>query len=80
MPSSASCGRNGNATSFVVLGTPAPGTTDGFISADLGATMAPQKTGYSYTLGPGAGAVPGPVDCNGTATQTSYYATAMPLT
>jgi prepilin-type N-terminal cleavage/methylation domain-containing protein len=77
---SASCGRNGNAMSFVVLGTPAPGTTDGFISADLGAALAPQKTGYSYTLGPGAGAVPGPVDCNGTATQTSYYATAMPLT
>lgn len=77
---SASCGRNGNATSFVVLGTPAPGTTDGFISADLGSSLAPQKTGYNYTLGAGLGSNPGPVDCNGTVSQTAYYATAVPLT
>src|SRR5437764_9922991 len=33
---SASCGQNGYATSFTVLGKPAPGTTGGFISAALG--------------------------------------------
>jgi prepilin-type N-terminal cleavage/methylation domain-containing protein len=75
---SASCGNNGYATSFVVLGTPAPGTTEGFISADLGMAAAPQKSGYNFTLGPGTGAGPGPNDCNGTATQTTYYATAIP--
>jgi prepilin-type N-terminal cleavage/methylation domain-containing protein len=75
---SASCGNNGFATSFVVLGTPAPGTTDGFISADLGGSAAPQKDGYNFTIGPGAGSAAGPNDCNGTATQTTYYATAVP--
>jgi hypothetical protein len=77
---STSCGSNGYATSFVVLGTPAPGTTEGFISADLGMVAAPQKSGYNYTLGPGAGAGAGPNDCNGSATQTAYYATAVPQT
>ena len=77
---SASCGQNGYATSFVVLGTPAPGTTDGFISADLGSVAAPQKSGYDFTMGNGTGAAVGPNDCNGTATTTAYYATAIPQT
>src|SRR6476659_8819857 len=77
---SASCGNNGYATTFVVLGTPAPGTTEGFISADLGAVVAPQKSGYNFTLGAGAGSAAGPNDCNGTASQTAYYATAVPQT
>ena len=53
---------------YVVLGTPAPGTTQGFISADLGSVVAPQKSGYNFTLGAGAGSAAGPNDCNGTAT------------
>jgi type IV pilus assembly protein PilA len=77
---SASCGQNGYATSFVILGTPAPGTTEGFISADLGTVAAPQKSGYNFTLGNGAGATPGPNDCNGTATTGAYYASAIPQT
>ena len=77
---SASCGQNGYATSFVVLGTPAPGTTEGFISADLGTVVAPQKSGYNFTLGNGTGAGAGPNDCNGTATTTAYYSTAIPQT
>ena len=77
---SASCGSNGYALSFVVLGTPAPGTTEGFISADLGTVAAPQKSGYNFTLGAGVGSGAGPNDCNGTATQTAYYASAVPQT
>src|SRR5262245_10346046 len=61
---SASCGQNGYATTFVVLGTPAPNTTEGFISADLGAVVAPQKSGYNFTLVNGVGGVAGPNDCN----------------
>jgi len=76
----ASCGSNGYASSYVVLGTPAPGTTVPFISEDLGMVAVPVKSGYSYTLGNGAGAAAGPNDCNGTATTTAYYATATPLT
>lgn len=71
---SASCGNNGYAATYVVLGTPAPGTTQGFISADLGSVVAPQKSGYNFTLGAGAGSAAGPNDCNGTATITAYAA------
>lgn len=77
---SASCGNNAYASSFVVLGTPAPGTNDGFISADLGGVVAPQKSGYNFTLGAGAGSAAGPNDCNGTATITAYLGTAVPQT
>ena len=75
---SASCGQNGYASTFLILGTPAPGTAQGFISADLGGAAAPQKSGYNFTLGAGAGSAAGPNDCNGTATITAYYATGRP--
>ncbi len=77
---SASCGNNGYASTFVILGTPAPGTTQGFISADLGTVAAPQKSGYNFTLAAGAGSAAGPNDCNGTATITAYLSTAVPQT
>ena len=77
---SASCGNGAYAATYLVLGTAPAGSTDGFISADLGSSATPQKSGYTYTLGPGAGSTAGPNDCNGTATITAYYATGVPLT
>lgn len=74
---SASCGGNAFATAFTTLVVPAPGTTVGFISPDLG-VAAPIKSGYAYTLAVGAGGAAGAPDCNGTPTQTAYYATAIP--
>ena len=38
-----------------------------------------QKSGYELRLAAGVGGVPGPVDCNGTATVDAYYATGRPL-
>jgi prepilin-type N-terminal cleavage/methylation domain-containing protein len=76
---SSSCGNQGFATAFPTLATPPPGITEAFISADL-AVAAPLKAGYAFTLAPGAGASPGQNDCNGTATQTAYYTTAIPQT
>ena len=74
-----SCGDGGFAVSLAVLGTPPPGTTEAYLGADL--TQVPsQKSGYNFTLAAGAGAGAGPNDCNGIATQTSYYATAVPQT
>ena len=35
------------------------------------------KSGYNVTLMAGAGAAAGPNDCNGVATQTTFYATAV---
>jgi type IV pilus assembly protein PilA len=77
---SASCGNGAYAATYLILGTAPAGSTDGFISADLGGSATPQKSGYGYVLGPGAGSSAGPNDCNGTATITAYYATATPLT
>ena len=76
---SSACGNNGYAIAFTTLGVPPPGGTQAFLSPDL-AVAAPQKSGFQYTLAAGAGAAAGPNDCNGTATQTAYYATSIPTT
>lgn len=76
----ASCGRNAFAVLFSVLGTPPPGATTAYLSPDLGLSAAPQVNGYAFTLSAGAGDRPGPMDCTGNLTHTTYYATAVPLT
>jgi hypothetical protein len=48
-----------------------------FISPDL-AVNGTAKSGYTFTLANGLGGVPGPNDCNGTATSTTFYASATP--
>ncbi len=77
---SVSCGGGAYATSLTTLGTPSPGTTESYLSADLAGSANPTKAGYAFTMGAGAGAAAGPNDCNGTATTTNYYATAVPQT
>src|SRR5262245_38593742 len=77
---SASWGNGGYAASYAVLGTPPTGTTEAFISADLGHAAPVQKSGYTFTLGGGAGSVAGPNDGAGTATITAWLATAVPQT
>jgi len=74
----ATCGLGGYAVSFTVLGSTGPAGTPAFISDDLGRSAAPVKAGYAYTLGAGKDALPGPDDCSGTPTATSYYASAEP--
>jgi len=76
---SSSCGNQGFPPSFTVLATPPPGQTESFISPEFHVPT-PFKAGYEFALAPGAGASAGPNDCNGTATQTAYYATAVPQT
>ncbi len=75
---SSACGNNGYASGFATLGVPPPGSQAPFLSPDLTSAVHPQKSGYTYALAPGAGATPGPPDCNGTATWRGYYATAVP--
>jgi prepilin-type N-terminal cleavage/methylation domain-containing protein len=76
---SASCGNGGYATSYVVLGTPIVAGSEAFISADLGLSTTPAKSGYNFAMGAGLAAV-GPTNCLGTATNSGYYATAQPQT
>jgi len=77
---SAACGNGAYAATFIVLGTPPAPGGQGFISADLGTTAAPQKSGYNFTMVAGAGSAAGPNDCNGTATITAFYGTGIPMT
>jgi type IV pilus assembly protein PilA len=76
---SSACGMGGYAVLFATLGTPPPGGNQAFLSNDLTGAAAPQKSGFTYLLGPSAvnpGA--GPNDCNGTPTNTTYYTSAIP--
>jgi type IV pilus assembly protein PilA len=69
----------GYAVAMATLGVPCIANTAPFLSPDL--TTAPNtKSGYTFTLAAGAGGVAGPNDCNGTATNTTFYVTAVPQT
>jgi type IV pilus assembly protein PilA len=68
----------GYATDLATLAAGCPGSTIPFITPDLGNNGA-FKSGYTFVLAAGMLAVAGPNDCNGTATQTDFYATATPL-
>jgi len=76
---STACGMNAFAVVLPTLGVPPPGGTEAFLSLDLTGAVNPQKSGYVYALAAGLGSAPGPNDCNGTATQTTYYSTATPI-
>ena len=79
---SAACGNGGYAATYLVLGT-APGgnpNAEAFISKDLGHAAPIQKSGYNFAMPAALGAVAGPNDCNGTATTSAWYATAVPQT
>jgi type IV pilus assembly protein PilA len=69
----------GNAQALEALGALCPGMTVPFISPDL-ATTGVTKSGYIFTVGAGAGNAAGPNDCNGVATGTTFYASAVPQT
>ena len=74
------CGNSGYAATLPHLFAPPGGSGEGFIDASLGSSATPQKSGYNFAMTAGAGAGAGPVDCNGTASVTGYYVTAVPMT
>jgi prepilin-type N-terminal cleavage/methylation domain-containing protein len=76
------CGGGGFATSLADLATPPNGGGAAFISPDLRANGV-VKAGYAVLLVPGAGAAPvraAASTCNSTLSQSSYHATATPMT
>ncbi len=77
---STTCGNGGYASSLPQLYAPPGGVGQGFISPDLGLSATPMKSGYNFAMVAGAGSNPGPTDCNGTASITAFYATAIPAT
>jgi len=78
---SSAAGQGGYAILLSVLGNACPGSTQAFISQDLGDAVPPViKSGYTIVLGASNIGAAGPNDCNAVATQTDYYATAAALT
>ena len=73
------CGRGAYAAGYLMLGQELPGSEERFITMDLGGSARPLKKGYRFTLTPGAGSAAGPIDCNGNATVSNFYVTAIPL-
>ena len=71
--------RGGFSPSIATLATPCPSGTVGFISPDL-STDPTIKSGYTISIASSATAVAGPMDCNGVASETGYYVTAVPIT
>lgn len=74
---SAACASGFFALTFPTLAV-GPGGSRGFLSQDLSYAVVPQKSGYIYTMAAGATGIAGPPDCNGAATTTAYYITALP--
>ena len=52
---SASCGNGGYATTYIILGTPIVAGSEPFISADLGLSATPKKSGYNFPMTAGGG-------------------------
>jgi type IV pilus assembly protein PilA len=78
---SSAAGQGGYAVTLTDLGNACPGSTQGFISPDLGDAAPPVvKSGYTIVLANGLLPGVGPDDCNGVVTSTTYYATAAALT
>jgi prepilin-type N-terminal cleavage/methylation domain-containing protein len=67
----------GFADDLATLGSICPGGMAPFLSPDLNSNGA-IKSGYTFSVVAGAGAVAGPRDCFGNPTRTVFYATAIP--
>ncbi len=74
----AASSKGGFAPGLVTLAAPCPGSSTGFISPDLSSDPS-VKSGYTVAVAASASSTPGPNDCNGTVTETGYYATAIPV-
>ncbi len=80
---SSAAGQGGYSTDLKVLGAPCPGSTQGFISPDLGDPALPSpviKSGYNVLLAASGTGVVSTKDCNGVDASTDYYATSLPVT
>ena len=69
----------GYSVDLAVLVQACPGSSQGFISPDHGATSS-IKSGYTITMTDGAAAADVANDCNGVMSRSEYYSTAIPIT
>jgi len=76
---STSCGYGGFASGYLILGASPSPETPPFISADLGLSATPHKSGFNLAMTAGTSG-PGANDCAGRPTNGGFYATATPMT
>lgn len=74
----ATCGRGNFAVLLTALG-PQPLSPTGFLPPDLTAGAIVQKSGYNIQIGPSLTGAPAGPDCNGTVTETGFYASSQPV-
>jgi len=74
----AAAAKGGFSPTLATLAAACPGSTVGFISPDLSTDPA-VKSGYTITMAASVSSAPGPTDCNGVASETAYYVTAIPV-
>ena len=72
------CGGGAYANSLPALRRPTLQVPRGFLDQDVGLSPSEVRSGYIFDLTQGMGSIPGPADCNGQATVSSYYAWATP--
>ena len=73
----AAAASGGYAITLPTLGVSCPGGVAPFLSDEMTTGALVQKSGYNVVLVSNGG-VAGPNDCNGTATEVTYYASAVP--
>lgn len=73
----AAAAAGGFAVTLPVLGSSCPGGIAPFLSEEMTTGAVVQKGGYNVALASNGGAA-GPNDCNGIATEVTYYASAVP--
>jgi type IV pilus assembly protein PilA len=76
---SSATGGGGFAILLATLAASCPGSTHGFISADLKTDPISLKSGYNVALTKTTTAIAVVKDCNNVDSQTGYYATAVPV-
>ncbi len=77
---SASCGNGAYAATFVVLGTPPGGAAEASSRRTSARSATPQKSGYNFTLGAGAGSGGGSERLQRHGDDHGVLATAVPQT
>jgi len=76
----ANCGMGNFGSTLLVLGTPAPGGNEAFLSPDLGKVAPVEKSGYAITMTATGPASAGAVACNAGTLASTYATTANPVT
>ena len=73
------CGRGHYAPALTQLGGTRPGRDQSYLAEDIGLANFPERNGYRFNVRGGANSIAGLPDCNGAATRTTYYASAVPV-